>query len=194
MPIPRRRAPLETRAALIDAAFDVIVDHSTADFTLDAVAARAGVSKGALLHHFPSKTALIEALFDVTADAFIADVRAQAAQDHRREGRFSRAYLVVTLRMSAEDAKLGRVLLAASLMEPALVGGWARRLAALEEDEPVGGAAADDALLQRLVADGLWLREVDGTLRVPAETRRALASILGVGESCPLPEFVEPVP
>lgn len=50
------------REALLDAAEDLIVERGAAGVSLDKVAARAGVSKGGLLYHFPSKNALAQAL------------------------------------------------------------------------------------------------------------------------------------
>jgi AcrR family transcriptional regulator len=48
--------------AIIDAAGAVVVEAGASHMTLDAVAAKAGVSKGGLLHHFPTKVALLEAM------------------------------------------------------------------------------------------------------------------------------------
>src|SRR5205809_615370 len=47
---------------LLDAAEAVVVRQGIANLTLDAVAAEAGMSKGGLLHHFPTKDRLVEAL------------------------------------------------------------------------------------------------------------------------------------
>lgn len=51
---PRRRQPEATRAQIIGAAMRTLQEGGAAGFTLDAVVARLPVSKGALLHHFPS--------------------------------------------------------------------------------------------------------------------------------------------
>ncbi len=52
----------ETRDSLIDAAKRVIQRDGAAHLTLDAVAKEAGVSKGGLLYHFPSKQALLRGM------------------------------------------------------------------------------------------------------------------------------------
>src|SRR5699024_915071 len=53
------RNPTETKEKLLDA-FDALLDErGTAGATLDAVAAKAGVSKGGLLYHFGSKAELV---------------------------------------------------------------------------------------------------------------------------------------
>ncbi|MFD3811185.1 TetR family transcriptional regulator [Rhodococcus sp. NPDC058639] len=54
--------PPAARTKLVDAFVSVLLEHGERAATLDAVAAAAGVSKGGLLYHFPSKAALIEGL------------------------------------------------------------------------------------------------------------------------------------
>lgn len=49
---------------IIDAAEAVVVEAGASHMTLDAVAAKAGVSKGGLLHHFPNKVALLVAMVE----------------------------------------------------------------------------------------------------------------------------------
>lgn len=53
-----------SRERILDAYADVLTDEGERHATLEAVAARAGVSKGGLLYHFPSKDQLAEALCD----------------------------------------------------------------------------------------------------------------------------------
>jgi AcrR family transcriptional regulator len=59
---------LATRAALLDAAIDCLVERGYAATTTIETARRAGVSRGAQLHHFPTKADLlasaVEHLFD----------------------------------------------------------------------------------------------------------------------------------
>lgn len=56
------------RAVVLDALQDLIVEAGAGNVTLDAVAARAGVSKGGLLYHFPSKSDLFAGLVERLAD------------------------------------------------------------------------------------------------------------------------------
>lgn len=62
MPSRRRkrriRAPAVTRGKLLAAAFEEIYRHGFQAASLDEILARAGVTKGALYHHFPDKAAL----------------------------------------------------------------------------------------------------------------------------------------
>jgi AcrR family transcriptional regulator len=54
-----------TRKALVDSAIELFTRQGYAATSLDAVARRARVTKGALYHHFSGKQALFEAAFDV---------------------------------------------------------------------------------------------------------------------------------
>ena len=68
--------PPKAREALLAAYRDLLVSEGERAATMDAVAARAGVSKGGLLYHFKSKDALAEALLEA--------LRVAAAEDRRR--------------------------------------------------------------------------------------------------------------
>ena len=50
-----------TRTAILDAALDCFYEIGYGNTTTEKVAKKAGVSRGAMLHHFPSRTALIRA-------------------------------------------------------------------------------------------------------------------------------------
>jgi AcrR family transcriptional regulator len=58
----------ELQNTLLDAAEAVVMRQGIANLTLDAVAAEAGMSKGGLLHHFPTKDRLVEALVTRSAE------------------------------------------------------------------------------------------------------------------------------
>src|ERR687888_1776001 len=60
-----------TRKALVDSAIELFTRHGYAATSLDAVAKRARVTKGALYHHFSGKQALFEAAFDAVETAAI---------------------------------------------------------------------------------------------------------------------------
>jgi AcrR family transcriptional regulator len=48
-----------TRAALLDATIDCLVEYGYANLTTTRVVERAGVSRGAQVHHFPTKAELV---------------------------------------------------------------------------------------------------------------------------------------
>ncbi|MGE0503065.1 MAG: TetR/AcrR family transcriptional regulator [Rhizobiaceae bacterium] len=54
----------DTKGRILRAAEEVSRDAGAGNLSLDAVAARAGISKGGLLYHFPSKARLFEAMVE----------------------------------------------------------------------------------------------------------------------------------
>ncbi|WP_166999543.1 TetR/AcrR family transcriptional regulator [Paramicrobacterium fandaimingii] len=68
-----------TADRLLDAYSGLLIDGGERAATLDAVAARAGVSKGGLLYHFGSKDALAQGVIDRLATLVDEDVAAMAA-------------------------------------------------------------------------------------------------------------------
>jgi AcrR family transcriptional regulator len=67
MAVPRRTQAerrAHTRSALLAAARGLFTERGYADTTVSEIAARAGVSNGALYHLFPDKRALMAALFE----------------------------------------------------------------------------------------------------------------------------------
>lgn len=63
-----------SRERLLDAFEAILIDEGERAATLDAVAARAGVSKGGLLYHFGSKDAMVSGLLDRLATLVADDV------------------------------------------------------------------------------------------------------------------------
>jgi AcrR family transcriptional regulator len=53
-----------SRQAILDAAIDLLAETGAGHLTLDAVAQRAGVSKGGLLYNFHTKNALLAAMIE----------------------------------------------------------------------------------------------------------------------------------
>ena len=68
----------DTRARLLAATIECLVEHGYAGTTTQRVQDRAGLSRGALLHHFATKEVLLVAAVSHVADAQIAAVRADA--------------------------------------------------------------------------------------------------------------------
>ncbi|MFN3824053.1 MAG: TetR/AcrR family transcriptional regulator [Pseudorhodobacter sp.] len=67
----------DTRRRILDAAQSLAHCTGAGSLSLDAVAAKAGVSKGGLLYHFPSKNRLMQALVEDYLGKFDAALSAQ---------------------------------------------------------------------------------------------------------------------
>jgi len=68
----KRPSTVQLPDALLDAAEAVVARQGIANLTLDAVAAEVGMSKGGVLHHFPTKDRLVEAMVVRSAETWRA--------------------------------------------------------------------------------------------------------------------------
>ncbi len=156
---------MSTRKLILDSLETLVLEGNSSP-SLDAVAAKAGVSKGGLLHHFPDRRSMVVGLMLRAVDQ-TDSVMSQAAQDGQAA--------VTWLRMSAMAGPAGQAaravlalirLTGAGRIElPAEIGAAIRRwqdLIAAEVGDPVLGDAV------RLVGDGLFVETLTGDAPDPA--------------------------
>ena len=74
--VPQQERSRITRERLLRAAVDVLAEQGWAAATVATVAARAGVSRGAAQHHFPTREALVTA----TLEEIFADLTAVTSE------------------------------------------------------------------------------------------------------------------
>lgn len=161
MPAPSQRN------RLLDAASELVTRDGAIALTLDAAAAQAGVSKGGLLYHFPTKAALIEALIEADLDRFERAVDARAATDPR-PGAWARAYVDATFDLKLSAPNVARTLLLSG-GEMAVLGQYALRFAHWAEQIAGDGLSQSTAALVRYAADGWW---TDAVVGGPSSTER----------------------
>lgn len=68
-----------TRGAIVAAAVELFAGRGFAGATMDEIAQRAGVAKGAVYHHFPTKEAVFEAVFEITSARLAEQISVVAA-------------------------------------------------------------------------------------------------------------------
>lgn len=76
---PQRERSRATQARVLEATVDCLLERGWSGTTTTVVAARAGVSRGAQLHHYPTKSALVMAAVEHLAERRAAEIRAEAA-------------------------------------------------------------------------------------------------------------------
>jgi AcrR family transcriptional regulator len=79
MRTPQRERSRATRQRLLDATVDCLIEHGWSGTTTTLVAEKAGVSRGAQLHHYPTKAALVLAAVEHLAARRAEEIRAEAA-------------------------------------------------------------------------------------------------------------------
>lgn len=80
-PGPKQDRSRATRQRLLEAAVSCLAEHGWAGSTVSAVAERAGVSRGAAQHHFPTREDLFTAAVEYVAEERSAALRALPVQD-----------------------------------------------------------------------------------------------------------------
>jgi AcrR family transcriptional regulator len=152
------------REAILAGACRVVRAEGGAGLTLEAAAREAGVSKGGLLYHFPSKEALITGMIDQICGDFDSAIERELADDPAPgPGRWVRAYARLSYDIAAQPLDtLYAALMAAigtnlALLDPlrAAFDRWQHR--AVED-----GLDPALATVVRLAADGLWFADLMG--------------------------------
>jgi AcrR family transcriptional regulator len=145
--------------AILDAALSLAAAEGAARVTLDAVATRAGVSKGGLLYRFPSKEALLIGMIDrlnAVFDEAVVEAKAHGAPS------LLAAYVEAALTDDDDhDAALAS-LLAVAAERPHLIERFRAPQKARLDAILAEGAALEDAAFVILAADGLWLSGLIG--------------------------------
>lgn len=149
-----------SKERLLDAAAEVLLSDGAESLTLEAVATRAGVSKGGLFYHFPTKQALVAAMVDRLIGAFDAALD----QAGERPGDFLRAYVAATIpeRHTPSADRVTAALLAGVLIDPAGLEPLRQRFAAWQERLVDDGVDPAVATVIRLAVDGWWAARLLG--------------------------------
>jgi AcrR family transcriptional regulator len=182
-PIPMRSA----RERLLDAAERVVVEAGATHLTLDAVAKSAGVSKGGLLYHFPSKESLLEGMMARHLREVDAEVAARLAASGARTSRVDvfRERMRVLLELHPERPAVGAAMIAASAEDPtqmAVAREQYRKL--LDEFGKLPGGFERTALVL-LAVQGLLLGELlHLSPYTAAERSRLVKALLRAVDQC----------
>ncbi len=78
--VPQEERTRAMRQRLLDATVECLVEFGWSGTSTTLVSQRAGVSRGAQLHHFPTKTALVLAAVEHLSDARRQELQAAAAE------------------------------------------------------------------------------------------------------------------
>lgn len=92
-PYKRKKEPEQVKAEIIKATIELASNQSFDGVSLQAIADLANVTKGGLLHHFPSKKTLIHSIFVTELKALDTEIDRLIAEDSEPLGSFTRAYI-----------------------------------------------------------------------------------------------------
>ncbi len=147
------------RERILEAAERVITEVGAARMTLDGVAHAAGVSKGGLLYHFPSKESLLGALAQRYVDSFDECIGAARGELQEGSSRDLKACILGVLGSDPRSKGMGAVLLATAANDLALLEVIRERIAEYTAEIEAQSADFARAAIVSLAVDGLKMRE-----------------------------------
>ncbi|MEW7847946.1 TetR family transcriptional regulator [Massilia aurea] len=149
------------RRALLDCATAIAASEGVVAVTVAGVSAAAGVTKGALFHHFANKQALVDAMVDELMRELDIALDVLIAADEVPRGSFTRAYVQAALTMDDATTRAWSALLGSLTTETDIAARWhawlARRLVRHAETD-----AEASLNIVRLAADGAWFGCLSG--------------------------------
>jgi AcrR family transcriptional regulator len=77
--VPVQERSRATQQRLLEATIDCLVEYGWSGATTTVIAERAGVSRGAQLHHYPTRAALVMAAVEHLAERRAAEIRTEAS-------------------------------------------------------------------------------------------------------------------
>ncbi len=156
-----------TKQRILAAAERVVLRDGVGHLTLDAAAAEAGLSKGGILYHYPTRDSLVAAMVDRIIEQFEADIARHLPEAGSPEadlpGAYARAYVRATVEPTATgEERLGAALLAAAAAEPALLAPLQRAAEGWQDRMVADGLDPALATVIRMACDGLWMCDLFG--------------------------------
>ncbi|MGQ9662408.1 MAG: TetR/AcrR family transcriptional regulator [Kiritimatiellia bacterium] len=157
---------------ILDAAERIVLERGASHMSMDAIAARAGISKGGLMYHFPSQKSLLRAMLE----RFIARVEKsrmkRLAKLPPSSVRHLKAYLLTWLSLGAAARRSASALLASATREPEMMAlvkhrhrqVWAEFLQGLQNPQR--------AVILALAGEGMWMAELLDVSALSRKERR----------------------
>jgi AcrR family transcriptional regulator len=155
---------------LLDAALDLIAERGVAELTYDALAERAGVSKGGLLYHFESKEALLEALAERLIERYAEARRKTKEGLPDTPSRELKGYAIASMHnRSKADRASARLRMSGLYDNRPGKAYYAQRFREISAELDF-----DRAAIVHLAVEGLWYMELAGVSPFSAMERRQI--------------------
>jgi AcrR family transcriptional regulator len=174
--------PNDTRSLIFEAASNLISREGVSNFTLEAVAREAGISKGGLLYHFSSKRKLIEGLIGSQLDKFEQQVELERLSQPPGPGRWLRAYIITSAKAPRKPG-YSTGLIAILATEPELFEILRNRYSQWQESLDQDGLDPAIATLARMAMDGLRFCRIVGLYPTLENQEKAIALLLELTET-----------
>lgn len=153
-------ARTNSKEAILDAAESVVLESGAVHMTLDAVAARSGVSKGGLMYNFPTKEALLQAMIA----RMIEDYEAKREGIRQELSTQNPSELTIEIKMhsilAGTEARRSAAILAVIANEPELMEPFREKLCARFKERISSEGSPDRSVILFFAAFGLHFAEL----------------------------------
>lgn len=175
-----KRSRSATKELLLSAAGLVVLRSGADALTLDAVAKEAGVSKGGLLYHFPSKDALLTSMVANLIEQFeqLLEIELNRVEDITTKGTWLRAYIRATDLFDRQNAAIQSGLLAAVARDSKLIQPLQEASKRWQQAAYNCGITTLKASIILLAMDGLSLNQLLRISRIDEQERSQLVAEL----------------
>ena len=162
------------RDRILDAAESVILESGGRTFTLDAVAGRAGISKGGLVYSFPTKDALVRAALEREVTRFQKAVRQRLGDRPLKPFELVLAHIDEALDEDAAATQKAAFLMTALVHAPDMMEPARRYYRALLDPLLSESGAAHEVRHALLAVEGIFLLRGLGFVEVSAAEHKSV--------------------
>ncbi|WP_018933003.1 TetR/AcrR family transcriptional regulator [Gracilibacillus lacisalsi] len=162
------------KVEILHAASKVVSEQGIFNLTLDATAKEAGISKGGLLYHYPSKEALVQGMVEHLANNYREKIANNAEADPVDKGKWVRAYVDVTFNQAYQNKDMHYGLLAAKAVSSNSLDPIRELYTEWQHEIEHDGIDPIKATIIRLATDGIWLSELFDIYHIEPEKKEAV--------------------
>lgn len=167
------------KESLLDAAEAVVLEVGAGHMSLDVVAHKAGVSKGGLMYHFPTKEALVKAMIARLISGFYEQREEKKKTIKDSSSALFKAGVMASFERNERKSRMGLSILTAAANNPELLEPLKEAYQEHLREIARSGLPFEKTAVLSLATDGLMFLELLGlSAYTPAQRSRIQAEIL----------------
>lgn len=158
------KEPKNLKKTILNACVELIINDSLQKFSLNEVAKKAGVSKGGLLHHYPSKEDLIKAIVRENFDTYLDTILERIKSVPPYPGRTPAIYLQsIEEPITENEEKIVSAVLVASIYDKNLMKPFQEFYSKIDACVLEDGGNTMKAKMIIINMDAIWINQMLGT-------------------------------
>lgn len=173
----KKKDPVENRRLILEAVIELASTLELSQISFDALAKKCGLSKGGIIHHFPTKEAIFDTLFNENFEEYCSLVQYELAAMETPNPSVALLRVVMRGRDDESHRKLMKVIFKCLVNNDGYCQRWNKWfsehiLAGLDGDSEIA------ALAGCLAAVGLWNLDALGLYRIETAKMDRILEIL----------------